>query len=95
MDRRGVFFPEDDQKLAELFKTVADEGEKSLSDRIDELTSDAEEEPPRKITPEEHFSSPEFQKIAQEAAGRLAFVERLVFRESQGQKFRSKKFRSR
>ena len=61
---------------------------------------------PRKITPEEYYSSPEFQrrqKIAREAADRAAFEKKVAFRAAQEQnpirpkprRKRGRKFRSR
>ena len=88
MDRRGVFIPEDEQALADLFKEVADQGEQSLSDRIDELKAEAEKEPPRKISLAEWQNSPEFQrrvKIAHETAQRNAFEAKMAFKQKQQQ----------
>ena len=88
MDRRGIYIPEDKQVLADLFKEVADEGEKSLSDRIDQLKESAEKEPPQKVSREEFENSPEYQrrlKVAKEQRERAAFERKVAFRAAQEQ----------
>ena len=92
MDKQGNRFPSDPQKVLDQFARS--------------LTGDDEAETPRKITQEEYFSSPEFQrrqKIAKEQREREAFAKRHAFRVAQEQnpirpkprRKRGRKFRSR
>ena len=92
MDKQGNRITSDENKvLAEFARSFQEE--------------DASETP-RKITPEEYFSSPEFQrrqKIAKEQREREAFEKNVAFRTAQEQnpirprprKKRGRKFRSR
>ena len=92
MDKQGNRIPGDPQKVLDQFARS--------------LTEEDEAEAPRKITPEEYFSSPEFQrrqKIARERRDRAAFEKKVAFRAAQEQnpirprprKKRGRKFRSR
>ena len=92
MDKQGNRFPSDPQKVLDQFARS--------------LTEDDKTETPRKITPEEYFSSPEFQrrqKLAKEQREREVFEKRVAFRAAQEQnpirprprKKRGRKFRSR
>ena len=76
---------------------------KGLSDAVSDI---GDSETPRKITPEEYFSSPEFQrrqKLAKEQRDREAFEKKVAFRAAQEQnpikpkmrRKRGRKFRSR
>ena len=96
MDKQGNRVPSDPQKVLDQFARS--------------LKEDDTSETPRKITPEEYFSSPEFQrrqKLAKEQREREAFEKRVAFRVAQEQnpikgrprrkrgKKRGRKFRSR
>ena len=92
MDKQGNRIPNNAEKVLEQFTRS--------------LTEDDQAETPRKITPEEYFSSPEFQrrqKIAKEQREREAFQKNVAFRAAQEQnpirprprKKRGRKFRSR
>ena len=92
MDKQGNRFPSDPQKVLDQFARS--------------LTEDDASETPRKITREEYFSSPEFQrrqKLEKERRDRDAFEKRVAFRVAQEQnpikprprKKRGRKFRSR
>ena len=90
MDKQGNRVPSDPQKILDQFA-------RSLKE------TDAAETP-RKITPEEYYSSPEFQrrqKLAKEQRDREAFEKKVAFRAAQEQnpikpkprKKRGRKFR--
>ena len=92
MDKQGNRFPSDPQKTLDQFARS--------------LTEDDASETPRKITQEEYFSSPEFQrrqKLEKERRDREAFEKRVAFRVAQEQnpikpkprKKRGRKFRKR
>ena len=74
MDKQGNRFPSDPQKVLDQFARS--------------LKEDDEADTPRKITPEEYFSSPEFQrrqKIEKEQREREAFEKKVAFRAAQEQ----------
>ena len=90
MDKQGNRIPNNAEKVLEQFTRS--------------LTEDDKTETPRKITPEEYFSSPEFQrrqKIAKEQRERESFEKNVAFRAAQEQnpirarprKKRGRKFR--
>ena len=92
MDKQGNRIPSDAQKVLDQFARSLKEGNAS--------------ETPRKITREEYYSSPEFQrkqKLEKERRDREAFEKKVAFRVAQEQnpikprprKKRGRKFRSR
>lgn len=92
MDKQGNRFPSDPQKVLDQFARSLKEEDTS--------------ETPRKITREEYYASPEFQrkqKLEKECRDREAFEKRVAFRAAQEQnpikprprKKRGRKFRSR
>ena len=92
MDKQGNLIPSDPQKVLDQFARSLTEGDTS--------------ETPRKITREEYFASPEFQrrqKMEKERRDREAFEKKVAFRAAQEQnpikprprKKRGRKFRSR
>ena len=92
MDKQGNLIPSDPQKVLDQFARS--------------LTEDNASEAPRKITPAEYFSSPEFQrqqKLEKEQRDRAAFERKVAFRTAQEQnpikprarKKRGRKFRKR
>ena len=92
MDKQGNLIPSDPQKVLDQFARSLKEGNTS--------------ETPRKITREEYYSSPEFQrkqKLEKERRDREAFEKKVAFRVAQEQnpikprprKKRGRKFRSR